>query len=186
MQSDIVEPGGPAAVAGAAGSITRIAALLEAFRRERLHVLHAQRAYQSDGSDVEKVRQKAFFESGGFLVEGRSGAAIVAELQPVSDEPVFTRPLWSAFQMTGLEATIAERSIRRLVLAGADLSNAVRATAYDALGLNLDVTVVRDGTASQREDVHEANLADLARVGVKVDTCLEVIREATAGLLARP
>jgi nicotinamidase-related amidase len=186
MQRDVVAPGGPARVAGAEATIPRISALLEALRKESLHVLHTRRAYREDGGDVEKVRRKAFFECGGFLVEGSAGAAIVDALTPVEGEPVFTRAGWSAFQGTELEATIAQRRIRRIVMAGADLPNGVRETAYDALGLNLDVTIVRDGTSSERQEVHEANLADLARVGVKVDTCLEVIREATAGLLARP
>lgn len=148
--------------------------------------MHARRGYRADGSDVEKTRQKAFFESGGFLVEDSRGAEVVDALAPLAGEAIFTRPHWSAFQMTELRSMLASAAVRRLIFAGADLPNAIRATAYDALSLNLDVTVVRDGTASLRADVHEANLADLARVGVRVDTCLEVIREVRAGLLARP
>jgi nicotinamidase-related amidase len=186
MQNDVVNGNGPAAIAGAAGTVARIGALLKSFRDEGLHVMHARRAYRADGGDVEKTRQKAFFEMGGFLVEGTYGAEIVEPLRPLVEEPVFTRPRWSAFEMTDLQSTLAGSAIRRVIVAGADLPNAVRATVYDALSLNLDTTVVRDGTASSREEVHEANLADLARVGVRVDTCLEVIREVRAGLLARP
>ena len=186
MQNDLVRPGHAVTIHGAEATVPRLASLLEVFRRERLAVMHAARVYKADGSNVEKVRQKGFFESGGFLVEGSDGSAIVSELMPLPDEPVFTRRGWSAFQTTDLSAAMTHAAIRRLVLAGSDLPNSLRATAYDALGLDLDVTVVRDGTASQRPDVHEGNLADLARVGVRVDTCLEVIREATAGRLARP
>ena len=186
MQNDLVRPGRVLSVAGSEATVPRLARLLETFRRERLPVLHACRVYKADGSNVEKVRQKAFFESGGFLVEDSEGAAIVAELAPSAGEPVFTRPGWSAFGSEGLTAAIAQAMIRRLVLAGSDLPNSLRPTAYDALGFNLDVTAVRDAAASQRADVHESNLADLARVGVTVDTCLEVIRAATGGLLARP
>ncbi|HEX5938973.1 MAG TPA: isochorismatase family cysteine hydrolase [Dehalococcoidia bacterium] len=186
MQNDLVRPGRVLTVDGADATIPRLVALLETFRREGLPLMHACRVYRTDGADVEKVRQKAFFESGGFLVEGSEGSAIVPELTPWPGEPLFARPGWSAFQSADLRSAITASATRRLVLAGADLPNSLRLTAYDALSLNLDVTVVRDGTASPRSDVHEGNLGDLARAGVRVDTCLEVIREATAGLLARP
>jgi nicotinamidase-related amidase len=186
MQRDIVEPGSPVTTAGAKAIIPRLAALVGRLRGAGIPVIHLRRVYDSAGESVEKVRRKQFFESGGFLVEATRGAEIIDELAPGADEAVFTRSGWSAFKGTGLEGALRQMQIRRVILTGADLPNAIRQTAYDALTLGLDVTALRDGTASQRPDVHEANLADLARVGVKVDTCLEVIREAESGLLSRP
>lgn len=186
MQNDFALPGAPLCVAGAAATIPRIAAILEAFRRAELPVFHARREYRADGSNVEKVRQRAFFSAGGFLLPGSAGAVIVDELSPREHEPVFTKPRFSAFMMTDLLVVLQRRAIRRLVVAGTQLPDCVRSTVYDALCYDFDVIVLRDGTSSQREEVHEANLADLSRVGATIDTCLEVIRQVDAGLLARP
>ncbi|MPZ22551.1 MAG: isochorismatase family protein [Dehalococcoidia bacterium] len=186
MQNDCVLPGRALAFAGVEDTVPRIGRLLGVARAAGLHIIHTRREYRPGGEDVEKVQRKLFFERGGFLVAGTEGCEGVPELAARDGELVVVRPAWSAFQQTALLLLLTRLRVRRLVVAGTALPAAVRCTAFDALSLDLDVVVVRDGTSSGRDDVHEANLADLARAGAKIDTCLELIREAEAGLLARP
>lgn len=78
---------------------------------------------------------------------------------------------FSAFHATALHADLTARGVTRLVLAGVQTPNCIRATAYDALALDMpSVTVLSDATAAATPFVQQANLYDLRVAGADVIT----------------
>lgn len=70
---------------------------------------------------------------------------LVPELSPEATEPVVHKRYNSAFEATDLEALLADREVRHLVLAGAATNWCIRATAYAALDRGYNLTLVADG-----------------------------------------
>jgi nicotinamidase-related amidase len=79
---------------------------------------------------------------------------------------------FSGFHATTLAAELASRGTTRLVLAGVQTPNCIRATAFDALSGSTDfaggVVVLSDATASATPFVQESNLYDLRCAGAEV------------------
>jgi nicotinamidase-related amidase len=181
MQNDFVRDGAPLAVGGAVEIIPNLQHVLDAFRRTDRPVLFVRRGHRADGSDIDLTRRSQFFGMGGFLVEGTPGAQIIEELAPREHEPVIVKRRWSAFFMTELLALLLRLGIKTLVLGGVNTANCIRSTAYDAISYDFAVTVLSDGTAAGTPDIQQANLDDMARVGINIATCAEV-----AHRIARP
>lgn len=70
---------------------------------------------------------------------------LVPELSTETNEPVIHKRYNSAFEDTALEALLAEREVRHVVLAGAATNWCIRATAYAALDRGYNLTLVADG-----------------------------------------
>lgn len=78
------------------------------------------------------------------------------------------KPRYSAFFATQLDLILRRLGIARIVLAGTTTPNCIRTTAYDALSLDYDVTVLSDCTSSVSPEVQQNNLDDMARVGIEI------------------
>ena len=73
----------------------------------------------------------------------------------------------SAFMNTHLESLLRRLGIDHVVLAGVQTPNCIRATATDAVCLDIPrVTVLADATASDTAEVQGANLFDMRNLGV--------------------
>ena len=59
-----------------------------------------------------------------------------------------------------------------VVICGVQTPNCIRATAYDAVSLDFDVTVLPFSTASATKEINDSNLRDLRNIGVHTP-CLE-------------
>ena len=173
MQNDFVLPGGPVTVAGALATVPTIRRLLDAFRSQDRPVLHITRVYRVDGSDVERFRREAFLRGPQYLLPGSVGAQIVPELAPLPNEPVLVKPRFSAFMGTPLDLVLRRLGVRELVIAGTQYPNCIRATVLDAVCLDYAVTVVTDACSAQTEAVAQANIADMAAIGVRCLTARE-------------
>jgi len=79
---------------------------------------------------------------------------------------VLRKTRMSAFTGTELDLVLRALSTTALVVTGIQTPNCVRTTVFDAMALGYHVTVVADATAAKANDVHEANLADMAAIGV--------------------
>lgn len=167
MQKDFVLPGGPVTVAGAAATVPTIRHLLDAFRARSWPVLHITRAYRADGSDVERFRREDFLRGPQYLLPGSVGAQIVPELAPQPGEPVLVKPRFSAFMGTPLDLLLRRFGVQELVVSGTQYPNCIRATVLDAVCLDYAVTLLTDACSAQTEAVAQANIADLAGVGVR-------------------
>lgn len=170
MQNDFVLPGSPVTVAGALATVPTIRRLLDAFRARSWPVLHITRAYRADGSDVEAFRRDAFLRGPQYLLPGSPGAQIVPALAPAPGEHVLVKPRFSAFMGTPLDLLLRRLGVDELVVSGTQYPNCVRATVLDAVCLDYAVTLVTDACSAQTDAVAQANIADMAAIGVDCRT----------------
>jgi nicotinamidase-related amidase len=177
MQNDIAHGDGRLFVRDAAGRAGTMQRVLVAFREARAPVLFAVRSHREDGWDVERPRTPLFEGGAGFCVEGTWGRLIIDALTPEPGEPIVVKRRFSAFMGTELDMLLRRAGITRLVVMGASLPNSPRATIFDAISLDYEVTVVEDGMATASEETRIANLRDLQAVGVRVATADETIVE---------
>lgn len=68
----------------------------------------------------------------------------VPQLQPLAEESRIFKSYNSAFEDTSLLAVLDDKSVARLILAGAATNWCIRATAYGALDRGFDVTLLSD------------------------------------------
>lgn len=169
MQEGFIDAASPLCIAGAAATVPACARALESARAHGMTVVHVRRQYAADGSNVEAVRWEAWAEGGRPLsTVWPESLGCPKELAPLPGEPVIFKPSFSAFFGTELAALLRQKGITTIVLAGTTTPNCVRSTAYDGLSLGFTVAVVRDATSSRTPEVQEANLADMAFIGVSL------------------
>lgn len=166
MQKDLVDPESPVRIFGAKSTVPTLVRLLEHARKNGWPVFHVTRAYRSSSVDVELPRV-AGFEERPYLVPGTEGVEIIDELTPDPGEYQIVKKRFSAFMQTELDLLLRRHGVRRLVVSGTQYPNCVRATCYDAISLDYEVSVVTDATSAATPEVAEANIFDLRNVGVK-------------------
>jgi nicotinamidase-related amidase len=167
MQNDFVLEGAPLRVAQARSVVPKIYEVLNEFRRKRLPVFHILRVHRRDGSDVEITRQE-LFRKHPFAVEGTHGAAVIEELTPWPEEYVIPKIRMSAFIGTELDLMLRSIGVEELVVTGIQTPNCIRTTVFDAIAYNYPVILVKDAVGAQSDDIHEANVRDMANIGVKI------------------
>jgi len=167
MQNDFAGPGTPLAVEGGQAVIPKIRMVLDAFRDRKFPVFHIVRVHRADGSDVEIFR-KEIFRKAPFAVEGTHGASVVTELRPLPGEYVIPKVRMSAFIGTELDLMLRTLGITDLVVTGIQTPNCIRTTVFDAMAYNYPVILVRDAVGAKNMQVHEANVADMAAIGVRI------------------
>ena len=176
MQNDFVLPGAPACVAGAYSTIPSIKRLLDCFREKKLPVFHVYREYRSDGSDIENVRLNEFLTEKKYVVPGTKGAEIVEELKPLENEYRIVKQRFSAFMNTELDFMLRRLGISKIVVCGTQYPNCIRATVYDGISYNYNVTVVTDATSAATPEIAEANITDMKNIGVNCITLEEFLK----------
>lgn len=148
--------------------------LLAHVRARGLPVVFTRIVYAEDGSDTglwcEKVPRLRD------LTETAAASQVVPELAPRPGELVIRKTQASAFFDTGLAAQLAWRGIDSLVMVGCTTSGCVRASAIDAMSLNLRTVVVSDCVGDRAIDPHNANLFDLGQKYADLMTAAEVMR----------
>jgi nicotinamidase-related amidase len=164
MQNDFVLDGAPLKVAQARTVVPNILEVLTRFRAKKLPVFHILRVHRKDGSDVEIIRQD-LFKRQPFAVEGTHGAAVIAELSPLPGEYVIKKTRMSAFIGTELDLMLRNLKVSDLVVTGIQTPNCVRTTVFDAIAYNFPVVLVEDAVGAQNDEIHAANVRDMANIG---------------------
>jgi nicotinamidase-related amidase len=167
MQNDFVLPGAPLCVSGAKATIPAIAQLLDHARRNGWAVVHIIRQHDASGCDAESFRRQLFVNGSGFCVKGTCGAEIVDELQPKNGDYQVVKTRFSGFFKTELYELLQRLGIERLVLAGTQYPNCIRATAVDAISLDYKTVVCTDACSAASPEVTTANIYDLERMGIE-------------------
>ncbi|WAC05819.1 MAG: cysteine hydrolase [Methanoregula sp.] len=167
MQNDFVCDNAPLRVAQATSVIPAIREVLELFRAKNLPVFHILRVHRRDGSDVEIIRQE-LFKVQPFAVEGTYGAAVIDELAPAPGEYVIHKTRMSAFIGTELDLMLRTLGITDLIVTGIQTPNCIRTTVFDAIAYNFRVTLVKDAVGARNDQIHNANLEDMANIGVRI------------------
>lgn len=172
MQRDFLEAGGFGAALGndvshLRAAIAPIAAVLAASRAVGMLVIHTREGHQPDLSDLPgaKHRRGRFATRigdtgpmGRILVRGEEGHGIIAELAPLSDEPVIDKPGKGAFYATDLETILRGSSITQLIIAGVTTEVCVHTTMREANDRGFECLVLEDGTASYFPEFHRMAL----------------------------
>ncbi|MGF1592915.1 MAG: isochorismatase family protein [Kiloniellaceae bacterium] len=151
----------------------RAAALLAAWRAARRPVVHVQHLSRDPASPYRP---------------GQPGCDFKAALRPGAGETVVQKQTNNAFIDTGLEASLRDRGVTAVVVAGVLLHNSVDATVRMAANLGFDTWLVADATASvdvvdldgrrwPAEDVHALSLAVLSGEYARVVTTESVLDE---------
>ena len=136
------------------GAEGNLAALLEAFRRHGLDVIHTQHDSRDPGSPLHP---------------GEPGHAFKPDTAPMAGETVIHKSGLCALVGTDLETHLRERGIDRLVIAGFTTSHCVSSTARMACDLGFKTVVVRDACvafALEDMDGHVIDAATLHQVGL--------------------
>lgn len=176
MQRDFVEADGALSVAGAAATVPAVARLLEHARREGWLVVHVIRLHDPEGRNADMTRRHLFTDGGkGYCVEGTRGAEIVDELTPIDGEETVVKTRNSGFLHTRLEGLLRSRGVARVVVAGTQYPNCVRATANDAMSLDFDAIVATDACSAQTPEIAAANITDLRNMGIRCQSVSEII-----------
>ncbi|WP_329173606.1 isochorismatase family protein [Streptomyces sp. NBC_01477] len=83
------------------------------------------------------------------LVSGSESWSYVPELVRDEAEPLVQKEYADSFEATELESVLAGRGIGRLVVAGAQTDECIRATLHGAFTRGYDVTLVRDAHTTE-------------------------------------
>ncbi len=165
---------------GAVGmaALEATAPLLATARRAGAPVFYTRYELKRDGSDMGTYRLKRdLIESEGWALEDSYGAQIADVLQPQPGDMVFVKKKPSGFVGTPLTGYLFDRRIDGVIVVGGSTSNCVRATAVDAMSLNLRVTVPADCVFDRFELSHRTALFDLDRQYGDVRWSQDVIAE---------
>lgn len=88
-------------------------------------------------------------------------STIVAPLQPVAGEFVFTKDRFNAFCGNALSELLRGQGISHLVLAGVSTSGVVLSTFADTIDRDFDVTILSDACADSDKDLHDTLMSKL-------------------------
>ena len=145
--------------------------------------------FRSVGAPIIHIRHVWDEPEADFMVPGTPGAEINAAVAPLPTEAVIEKHFPNAFRETELAASLAERGVDELVVAGMMTSMCVDATVRAAVDAGLTVTVVSDACASPdlefggrsvpAQDVQAAYLASLASDYATVVSSAELLASFT-------
>jgi biuret amidohydrolase len=172
MQRDFLEPGGFGAALGNDVSRLKIAVepcrkVLAALRTRGVTVIHTREGHRPDLSDAPRhkvergdpaLRIGAPGPMGRILVRGEPGHDIVAELYPISGEPVIDKPGKGAFYQTDLELVLRNRGIDTLFVCGVTTEVCVNTTVREANDRGYRCIVLSDCCASYFPEFHDMGL----------------------------
>lgn len=176
MQKGFVDEDSPLCVRMAAATIGSIARDVLLARSLEMPVYWILRSHAADGSDMEKFRQKALasVDCLDLFAPGSTGIRIADGLETASDSIVYKKR-FSAFFGTDLDGRLKSAGINTVLVAGTQTPNCVRATAVDAISLGYRCIVLAEDTSSQTAEIQEANLNDMANMGMEIIRNLEEI-----------
>lgn len=159
--------------AGVEAARDAAAQVLLAARANAVPVFHTRVEYQPGGGDggvfFRKIAALKVFEAGSPLGD------FERPLEPAPGEAVITKQFPSAFFGTDLAVRLLDAGIDTVVICGLSTSGCVRASAVDAICHGFVPVIVREGVGDRLQNVHEANLFDLAAKTAELRSLEEII-----------
>ena len=174
MQNGFLNPASPLFISGAPATVPACQKVIDHCRLNAIPVFFVTRRYAEE--TVERCRYEKWLAGGKPLSPGCApelSAEMPFEVLPGDYELI--KPRYSAFFATSLDLILRRLRVDDLILIGTTTPNCIRATAYDGISLDYNVTVLSDCTSSVSEAVQRSNLEDMARVGVKIADSAEWI-----------
>ncbi len=127
-------------------------------RARGVAVLHTQHGHAEPSRDGGMLWE----HWGDLIIEGTPAWALLPELEPRRDEPVFAKRRYSAFHGTALEPCLSERGITDLIIGGVMTNLCCETTARDAFLRDFRVFFLHDGNATFSSEYHQATLMNIA------------------------
>jgi ureidoacrylate peracid hydrolase len=118
---------------------------------------------------LKKLRP--FLQKGDFTPKGW-GQALIDELAPADIE--VEKVAFSAFYMSRLEWVLNRAGIERLIFSGIVTNGGVASTVRDAHVRDFELTVLEDGCAAFKPEIHETNIAALASIA-EIKSCADLL-----------
>lgn len=172
MEQGFIDPSSAHCIKGAAATVPACEKAIQTARQKGIPVFFVKRIYREDGSDVECTRYQSWVAGGRSMSPDSFGAQEPESLRPQPGDYTIIKPRWSAFFQTELDLILRRLDIRTVILAGTTTPNCIRTTCYDANALDYNVVVLSDCTSSQTEEIQQANLDDMKRMGAFIiDSC---------------
>ncbi|CAN5622676.1 cysteine hydrolase [soil metagenome] len=173
-QNSFLHPDGGNFWPGAVSVVEPLQQLLDRARSAPVLIVHLADRHRADVRDAEFDRLPRHCVISEFDAEFTDGFGPAPDAAP-GHEVVIEKRRYSGFFGTDLALVLHEHDITEIVLAGVKTNVCVRATATDALGHGLHVTVPREAVASNRPQLHDASVEDIDRyIGRVVDMATAV------------
>ena len=173
MENGFVNGESAQCIKNAAKTIPACIDAVKTARKKGIPVFFIKRIYRRDGSDVEITRYEAW-KKGGRAMAPASWGPISAEapegLKPVDGDYTIIKPRWSAFFQTELDLILRRLHIETVILIGTTTPNCIRTACYDANSLEYNVVVLEDCCSSQTDEIQQANIDDMRRMGAIIMT----------------
>ncbi len=180
MQTDFCAPGGWLDARGIdltplRRPIAPLMRLLAAMRAGGFPILHTREGHRPDLSDLAENKRWRSAQGGGeigaegplgrYLVRGERCHDIIPELYPEPGETVIDKPGKGAFWATDLDAILARRGIKNLIVTGVTTDCCVQSTLRDANDRGYECLLLEDCCAAAQEENHLAQIEMLKLVG---------------------
>ncbi len=179
MQKDFLYPDGYGALLGNDVSLLQrtiapIQRVLAAARARDMLIIHTREGHLPDLSDCPPTKLTRWPSGnrigdpgpmGRILVQGEPGHDIIAEVAPLSGEPVIDKPGKNAFYATELEPMLRERGVVNLLIAGVTTDVCCNATAIAANDRGFNAIMLADCMASYSPARHAATLETIKAQG---------------------
>lgn len=151
--------------------VPNIKALLNTHKKNNQTVIFTR--YSLEHGEDEGIMGRWW---GDTVREGSFFSRIVSPLEPKESEIVIRKTRYSAFQKTGLEQVLKDRSIKNIIITGVMTHLCCESTAREAFMKDFEVFFVIDATAAQYEELHLSSLKTLSDGFVIPVTTKEVLR----------
>jgi len=134
-------------------------AALEASREAGVYVIHVCHETREIPATVDKTFPNIFAYmdevTGGGIMEGTWGAAVIDELAPLPGEPIVVKRGISGFYGTDLDRILRTHDINTIVVAGIIINMAVEGLVREAVDRGYHVIVLEDCCASNTVEMHD-------------------------------
>ncbi len=174
--------GQPLEIPGTSAALPNIRAILDAYRKNVLPVVHIVRIYRRDGNNVDLCRKEAVENGADILLEGSSGCELATGMfdgkvrldpdlllsgrtQKVgTNEVVIYKPRWGAFFNTPLESHLRSLGVDTLVFVGCNFPNCPRTSIYEASERDFKIVLVEDAVSG----LYPKGREEMRNIGVQV------------------
>jgi len=151
--------------------ISPLRELIESARAHRIPVIYSNDSHYR-GVDRELLLW------GEHAMANTTGAEVIEELKPSSDDYVIPKRRYSGFFQTDLHLLLNELMVETLVITGLHANMCVRHTSADAFYWGYRLLVPRDGTEAFTEEDYAGGLEYLAKVyGAEITSIEEIIKK---------
>jgi nicotinamidase-related amidase len=147
----------------------QVGVMAEAWDSERIvkNVARAVERARAEGAPVVWVQH-----SDEELPHGSPEWQLMPELVPAEGEPLIHKHFNSSFEQTDLEEELARLGATHVALAGAATNWCIRATAYGALDLGYDLTLIKDAHTTDTMELDNGTKIDASNVIDELNICM--------------